>query len=48
MTPWGQQFTLEPKQKSDGSMYMLVFTTAPDGTPVSNFGIGPQKANPTF
>lgn len=47
MTPWNQQFTLEQKQKSDGSVYMMVYTTAPDGTPVSNFGIGP-KANPTF
>jgi general secretion pathway protein G len=47
-TPWGQTFTLETKQKSDGSYYMLVFTTAPDGTPVSQFGIGQQKAIPTF
>jgi general secretion pathway protein G len=47
ITPWGQQFTLEPAPKSDGSYYMLVLTKAPDGTPVSNFGIGP-KAQPTF
>src|SRR5262245_53091946 len=49
-TPWGtppQQFTLEVRTKSDGSEYMLVHTTAPDGTPVSNFGVGP-KAYPTF
>jgi general secretion pathway protein G len=46
-TPWGQQFQIEPRQKSDGSIYMLVHTTAPDGTPVSNYGIGP-KAIPTF
>jgi general secretion pathway protein G len=46
-TPWGQQFSLEPQQKPDGTLYMLVHTTAPDGTPVSNFGIGP-KAKPSF
>jgi general secretion pathway protein G len=48
-TPWGggQQYTLEPRQKSDGTYYMLVHTNAPDQTPVSNFGIGPT-ANPTF
>ncbi len=47
VNPWGQQFTLQEKQHSDGSIYMLVYTTAQDGTPISQFGIGP-KANPTF
>jgi general secretion pathway protein G len=46
-TPWGGQYTLEPKQKSDGTYYMLVHMTAPDQTPISNFGIGPN-AMPTF
>ena len=47
MTPWNGQFTIEPKEKSDGSVYILVWTTAPDGTPISNFGIG-QAAMPKF
>jgi general secretion pathway protein G len=47
VTPWNQQFALEQKTKSDNTVYMLVWTTAPDGTKISNFGIGP-KAEPTF
>jgi hypothetical protein len=52
-TPWGnnQQFNYEIRQSSNdqsGSTgYPFVYCTAPDGTPISNFGIGQQKAFPT-
>lgn len=45
--PWGKPYNIEPAQRADGTEYMLVTTTAPDGTPISQFGIGPQ-AMPKF
>lgn len=47
MTPWNQEFIYEVKTKSDNSLYPLIYTVAPDGTKVSNFGIG-DKAVPNF
>jgi general secretion pathway protein G len=47
MTPWGQKFNYEVSTKSDQTQYPLVWTTAPDGTEISNFGIG-QNARPKF
>jgi general secretion pathway protein G len=47
LDPWNRPFTLEQRTKSDNTVYILVWTTAPDGTKISNFGIGP-KAEPTF
>lgn len=47
-TPWnGRPFDMEQRQRGDGTTYYLVHTTAPDGTQISNFGIGPQ-AMPKF
>lgn len=42
LDPWKQQFTIEVTQSVDGSTQgkPYVHTTAPDGTAVSNFGIG--------
>jgi general secretion pathway protein G len=45
--PWGKQYTMEPAQRADGTTYILVHTTAPDGTVISQFGIGPN-AMPKF
>jgi general secretion pathway protein G len=38
--PWGQQYQTQIAQRADGTEYILVMTTAPDGTPISQFGIG--------
>ena len=41
--PWGRPYNLTPSTRpSDGSQYMLISTTAPDGTMISQFGIGPN------
>jgi general secretion pathway protein G len=42
--PWGKPFQMEVIKRADGTGYILVFTTAPDGTPTSQFGIGPNAA----
>src|SRR5262245_37826594 len=47
LDPWGKPFQMEVRAKSSGDTYILISTTAPDGTPISNFGIGPA-AKPTF
>jgi len=49
-TPWPNaqpQYTLEIRNKADGSQYAFVHCTSDDGTQISQFGIG-QKAQPTF
>ncbi len=45
--PWGKEFHWELTSKPDGTSYILVYTTAPDGTEISQFGIGPN-ARPKF
>jgi len=45
--PWGKQYTFQQQTRQDGTMYILVSTTAPDGTQISQFGIG-QNAQPKF
>jgi general secretion pathway protein G len=46
--PWGKPYQFERRTRSDGqTMFILVHTTAPDGTPISQFGIGPN-ANPKY
>jgi general secretion pathway protein G len=47
MDPWGKQYSMEQAQRADGTSYILVSTTAPDGTVISQFGIGPN-ATPKF
>ncbi len=39
--PWGHQYQTSMGQHNDGTQYVLVSTTAPDGTQISQFGIGP-------
>ena len=37
---WGKPYQMERARWPDGEEYILVTTTAPDGTPISQFGIG--------
>jgi len=41
--PWGQQFQIQQQQANDNSLQgkPIVFTKAPDGVVISQYGIGP-------
>ena len=39
--PWGKQYQFQFIQGQDGAEMPLVYTIAPDGTPISQFGAGP-------
>jgi hypothetical protein len=43
---WGKPFQFERRRSADGTEYILIWTTAPDGTPISQFGIGEREAFP--
>jgi hypothetical protein len=43
--PWGSQFQLEQREFADGTKFVLIRTKSPDGTPITQFGIG-QNAEP--
>lgn len=45
--PWGKPYEMERHQREDGNKYFLIKTTAPDGTLISNYGVGPT-AIPKF
>jgi general secretion pathway protein G len=45
--PWGKQYSFQQQSRSDGTTYILVTTAAPDGTQISQFGIG-QNAQPKY
>jgi general secretion pathway protein G len=40
--PWGNPYQMERAKKPNGDEYIIVKTTAPDGTPITQFGIGPD------
>jgi general secretion pathway protein G len=42
LDPWGRPYQFQPHTRHDGTTYILVSTTAPDGTQVSQHGIGPN------
>jgi general secretion pathway protein G len=44
--PWGKPYQFARQPRADGTMYILVHTSAPDGTPISQFGIGPVNSQP--
>lgn len=44
--PWGKPYQFEQRSRQDQTTYLLVFTTAQDGTPISQFGIGQQNSQP--
>lgn len=41
--PWGKDYQFQNSQKEDGSPYIVVFTHAPDGTPISQHGAGAKS-----
>jgi hypothetical protein len=45
LDPWGNPYQMEHIKRKDGTEYILITTTAPDGTPISQFGIG-KNASP--
>jgi hypothetical protein len=42
--PWGQPFQMQLRQRHDGTVFAVITTTAPDGTPISQFGVGASSA----
>jgi general secretion pathway protein G len=46
-TPWNQPFNYEQRPRQDQTVVPYISTNAPDGTLISNFGIG-DKATPQF
>ena len=40
--PWGKPYQLQIRERPDGTVAILVTTTAPDGTPINQHGIGPD------
>jgi general secretion pathway protein G len=40
--PWGKPYQFQNQTRSDGTTYILVTCQAPDGTMISQFGIGPN------
>jgi general secretion pathway protein G len=44
--PWGNLYGTQPRQRSDGYTFLLVVTSAPDGTLISQFGAGPKAVPP--
>jgi general secretion pathway protein G len=47
MDPWNKPYNYEIVTRADQTQAPLISTTAPDGTLISNFGIG-DKARPNF
>jgi len=43
MDPWGGMYQMKAHQQGDGSISPLVYTIAKDGTPISQYGIGPAS-----
>jgi general secretion pathway protein G len=39
--PWGKPYQFQFIQGQDGAQMPLVYTNAPDGTPISQYGAGP-------
>ncbi|MFM8274143.1 MAG: type II secretion system protein GspG [Gemmata sp.] len=40
LDPWGKRYQFQQAAKEDGTPYIVVFTHAPDGTPISQHGAG--------
>jgi general secretion pathway protein G len=38
--PWGKMYQFNLRQRADGTPYILVYTSAPDGTPITQHGVG--------
>jgi general secretion pathway protein G len=46
LDPWGKPYNFQSRTRQDGTSYILVTTTAPDQTPISQFGIGQVNSQP--
>lgn len=44
---WGNLYQMDRRKTADGREYLLIWTTAPDGMRISQFGFG-KKADPRF
>jgi hypothetical protein len=44
---WGKPFQAERRRSADGAEYILIWTSTPDGTLISQFGIGTKEAFPS-
>jgi hypothetical protein len=40
LDPWGNQYRMEKKLRTDGTAYLFIWTESPDGVKISQFGIG--------
>jgi hypothetical protein len=40
LDPWGNPYQMQLRKRSDGTQYVLISTFAPNGTPISQYGIG--------
>ena len=46
LDPWGHPYTMSVRRRDNGAEYTLIGTTAPDGTPISQYGIGEESVPP--
>jgi general secretion pathway protein G len=42
LDPWGKQYQFERRTRADGTVYIVVYTMAPDNTKISQYGQGPN------
>lgn len=42
--PWGNPYLMQPRTRADGLPYLLIVSIAPDGTLISQCGVGGEKA----
>lgn len=42
LDPWGKQYQFERRTRADNTVYIVVYTMAPDNTKISQYGIGPN------
>ncbi len=40
--PWGNEYKFERRTRADQTVFIVVRTTAPDGTPITQYGQGPN------
>lgn len=42
LDPWGKPYQFERRARQDGTAFIVVRTTAPDNTPITQYGQGPN------
>jgi len=43
LDPWGKKYQSQQGSREDGHVYLIVYTHAPDGTPISQHGAGAKS-----